>query len=73
MFFFSIVFLGELKLQIIKNVDLFYTPVADVVEEKAGSHFSLLCELVSYDASDSTEFDDQITWIKESLNLKYVV
>lgn len=62
---------GEVKLQIIKNVESFYTPVADVVEEKAGTHFSLLCELVATGTTtDSTEFDDQITWVKESSNLK---
>lgn len=61
---------GELKLQIIKNVESFYTPVADVVEEKAGTHFSLLCELVSSGTTVSTEFDDQITWVKESSNFK---
>lgn len=63
---------GELKLQIKRNVESFYTPVADVVEEKAGTNFSLLCELVSSDATYSTEFDDQITWVKETANLKWV-
>lgn len=64
LFYFS----GEFSLQIIKNVEDFYTPISSVVEEKVGANFSLLCELVS-SKNDNTHFDDQISWGKETANL----
>lgn len=61
---------GEFSLQIIKNVEDFYTPISSVVEEKVGANFSLLCELVS-SKNDNTQFDDQITWRKETPNFTF--
>lgn len=66
-------FLGEFSLQIIKNVEDFYTPITTTsVEETVGANFSLLCELVSSN-NDNTNFqyDDQITWRKESSDFKF--
>lgn len=67
---FFCVHTGELSLQIIKNVDDFYTPVSSIVEEKTGTNFSLLCELVS-SKSDNKHFDDQISWARESPEVNF--
>ncbi|CAG9815185.1 unnamed protein product [Phaedon cochleariae] len=73
MFRFSFIFLVltiligakcELHLQIIKNYNDFLTPVTDIVEEKAGTSFSLICELIV--SNDSKNFlDDNLMWMKE--------
>ncbi|KAG5879598.1 hypothetical protein JTB14_005042 [Gonioctena quinquepunctata] len=55
---------SELQLEIMKNYNDFLIPVGDVVEEKAGTSFSLLCELiVSNDTKNS--LDDHLAWEKE--------
>lgn len=62
-------FLGELSLQVIKNVEAFYTPISFLVEEKVGANFSLLCELVSSE-KDNNNIDSYISWGKESSTLR---
>lgn len=62
-------FLGELSLQVIKNVEDFYTPISFLVEEKVGANFSLLCELVSSE-KDNNNIDNYISWGKETNTLR---
>lgn len=51
----------EVNLQIVKNIDDFYTPVNAPVEEKVGTTFSLICELVSSN-NDNELFDENLSW-----------
>nr|XP_023018454.1 low-density lipoprotein receptor-related protein 1B-like isoform X2 [Leptinotarsa decemlineata] len=54
---------AELQLQIVKNYNEFYIPVTDVVEEKVGTSFSLLCELIVNNDTNNS-IDDHLTWVK---------
>ncbi|RZC32939.1 low-density lipoprotein receptor class A domain-containing protein 3 [Asbolus verrucosus] len=62
---------GELSLKIIKSTEDYFTPVSSsVVEEKAGANFSLLCDLVS-SKTNSNYYDFQISWIKQTNDLRF--
>lgn len=59
--------LGEMRLQITKNTDNVFIPVNSVVEERIGSTFSLICELISVDHKGDS-VDDNLSWIKREFS-----
>lgn len=55
-----------MRLEITKAANEFFTPVStSLVEEREGSIFSLICELIS--SNDNTNsVDDNLLWIVQS-------
>lgn len=54
-----------MRLQITKNTDNVFIPVNSIVEERVGSTFSLICELISLNhGDDSDSVDDNLSWVK---------
>lgn len=54
---------GNVTLQIAKYIDNFVTPVNTNVEEKVGTTFSLVCELVS-SSNDNKFVDENLSWFR---------
>ncbi|CAH0549525.1 unnamed protein product [Brassicogethes aeneus] len=54
----------DFKLQIVKDMEGYVSPVSsENVEEKAGTAFSLICELITTD-NDTKEYDENLSWAK---------
>lgn len=55
-----------MRLEISKSTNDFFTPVSTfLVEEKEGSSFSLICELIS-SKDNNYSVDDNLLWVVQS-------
>lgn len=63
-----LLFSGQMRLEITKYTNDFFTPVTkSLVEEREGTTFSLICELIS--PSNSTySADDNLIWVVKGEN-----
>ncbi|XP_072381557.1 uncharacterized protein [Diabrotica undecimpunctata] len=70
-FYFLLLGISSVKsksLTITKNYYEFINPVSEVVEEKVGTTFSLICELILSDQEkESSAVDDHLTWAKKEI------